>query len=136
MRLLSAREHSRSELAGKLRSRGFPNEAVEPILDDLVVRGLLSDERFVEQFVASRIGRGAGPVRIGAELRQRGVGDQLIGRYLDQDPELWMQQLRQVHDRKYGDGLPQDRKEQARRTRFLLQRGFIGEQIRRLLRRD
>ena len=101
-----------------------------------MARGLLSDERFAEEFVGSRMRRGVGPVRIGAELRQRGVSDELIGRYLDQDPELWMDRLRQVHDRKYGSGPPQDRKEQARRARFLLQRGFTGEQIRDLLRQD
>ena len=101
-----------------------------------MARGLLSDQRFAEQFVASRIHHGAGPVRIGAELRQRGVSDELIRRYLDQDPELWMARLRQVHDRKYGSGPPGERKEQARRTRFLLQRGFTGEQIRDLLRQD
>jgi len=101
-----------------------------------VAQGLLSDQRFAEQFVASRVDRGAGPVRIGVELRQRGVSDALIRRYLDQDPELWRDRLRQVHDRKYGSGLPQDRREQARRARFLLQRGFTGEQIRDLLRQD
>ena len=47
-----------------------------------------------------------------------------------------MRHLREVHDRKYGSGLPQDYKEQARRARFLSQRGFTGEQIRDLLRQD
>jgi len=86
--------------------------------------------------VASRLSRGVGPERIGAELRQRGISDQLIGRHLDQAAEFWMRHLRQVHDRKYGSDLPRDRKEQARRARFLLQRGFSVQQIRDLLRED
>jgi regulatory protein len=136
VRLLRGREHSRAELAAKLRSRGLVEQDIGATLDDLVARGLLSDRRFVEQFVASRMSRGAGPMRIGAELRRRGVSDELIERYLERDPELWMRQLRQVYDRKYGSLPPRDRKEQARRARFLQQRGFTGEQIWSLLGRD
>ena len=106
------------------------------MLDALSRQRLLSDERFAEQYLNYRRQRGYGPLRIRAELRERGVDEALIETYLDEGDEDWMACLRQAHDKKYGDTLPQDFKEQARRSRFLIYRGFSGEQVRRLLRQD
>ena len=134
MRLLAGREHSRAELIAKLARRGFDAEALERVLDNLAERGLQSDARFAEQFVATRMRRGSGPLRIRAELRQRGIADDLVARQLDIDPEVWLHHLRQVHERKYGGTAPSDRNDLARRIRFLESRGFPGELIQRLLR--
>ena len=129
------REHSRRELAAKLRARGFEPPDVERALEELEGQGLQSDDRFAESFVASRRRRGSGPMRIRAELRDRGVCDSLIERHLDSDPELWGELMRNVHDRKYGPEPPQDVREWARRARFLEHRGFPIDQVRRFLRR-
>ena len=134
MRLLAGREHSRSELIAKLARRGFGAEELKPVLEDLVERGLQSDARFAEQFVAARVRRGSGPLRIRAELRRRGVAEELIARELESDPEVWLERLRAVHERKFGTAPPGDRKDLARRIRFLESRGFNGELIQRLLR--
>ena len=134
VRLLASREHSRAELAAKLAHKGFAADALEQVLDDLAGRGLQSDARFTEQFVAARMRRGSGPLKIRAELRQRGVAEELIARELDIDPEVWLERLRLVHERKFGSAPPSDRKDMARRIRFLESRGFSGELIQRLLR--
>jgi regulatory protein len=97
---------------------------------------LQSDERFAEQYVNSRRQRGYGPLRIQAELREKGVDDGLIAANVDERNEGWMVCLRQVHDKKYGGTLPGNFKEQARRSRFLAYRGFAGEQIQRFFRDD
>ena len=95
--------------------------------------GLLDDQRFTEVFVRSRQSRGQGPLRIRAELRQRGVDESVIDAHLDEGASDWQQCLRSAHDGKYGNQLPSDFKERARRARFLEYRGFSAEQIRRLL---
>ncbi len=134
MRLLAGREHSRAELIAKLARRGFDADELARVLEDLAERGLQSDARFAEQFVAARMRRGSGPLRIRAELRQRGIAEDLIASELDIDPEVWLAGLRRVHERKYGSSPPGDRKDLARRIRFLESRGFPGELIQRLLR--
>jgi len=130
VRLLAGREHSRAELWRKLRARSYDSEAVDKVLDDLIQQRLLSDERFTEQYLASRQRRGFGPVRIKGELRERGVNDELIRSHLNEYDEDWMETLRQTHDKKFGAELPDSMKEKARRVRFLEYRGFTGEQIR------
>ena len=45
-----------------------------------------------------------------------------------------LERLRAVHERKFGTAPPGDRKDLARRIRFLESRGFNGELIQRLLR--
>ncbi len=133
MRLLTAREHSRKELYGKLAARGYTEDDIEQVLDDLAQRGLQSDDRFCEGYIEIRVRKGNGPLRIRAELRERGISDSLIDAMLEHYASDWPGILRRVHDSKYGAESPGDQKEMARRARFLEYRGFPGELIGRLL---
>ncbi len=133
VRLLAAREHSRQELLGKLAGRGFAHEKIEPVLETLTRRGLQSDARFAESYIEGRVRKGNGPLRIRAELRERGIDESLIAASLERYAEQWREEMRRVHDRKYGAEPPRDRKELARRARFLEYRGFPGELIGELL---
>ena len=133
MRLLAGREHSRSELRSKLCARAFDPDRVNAVLERLAASGLLSDARFTEQFVLSRRKRGLGPIRIRAELLQRGIDPPLIARWLDEDSDEWLDLLREVHHKKFGSTASHDPREIARRARFLQYRGFGSEQVRRFL---
>ena len=124
VRLLARREHSRRELRLKLEARGFDAAAITPALDELERQGLLSEARFVESYVRSRREKGFGPLRIGAELREKGVSGALIDRHLDPDDPEWLSRARALHARRYPEGVTGDRKELARRLRFLTGRGF------------
>ena len=131
--LLAVREHSRKELLGKLAARGYAREQIEPVLEGLARKGLQSDARFTESYIEGRVRRGSGPLRIRAELRQRGIDDSLIGACLEPYGGQWREEMRRVHDNKYGAAPPTNRKELARRARFLEYRGFPGELIGQLL---
>jgi len=132
--LLAAREHTRAELRRKLGGRREATpEAVEAVLDALAARGLQSDARYAEQYLAMRVARGYGPVRIRAELRERGVESALIDDWLDERDPAWRERLRAVACKRFGAAAPADYKERARRARFLEQRGFGTELIRREL---
>ena len=133
IRLLTTREHSRKELLGKLTNRGFDCEQVETVLDALALQGLQSDTRFTEQYIEGRVRKGSGPVRIRAELRERGVDDNQIDTCLEPYAELWMERLRRVHEQKYGASAIGDRKELARQARFLEYRGFPTDLIAKFL---
>ena len=133
IRLLAMREHSQAELQHKLVERGFNALAVAQTLQELKAENLLSDERFTEAFVLSRRERGSGPVKIQAELQQRGIDTTLISRYLDfRDPE-WLELAEQARQKKYGRARPDEYALKMQQARFLANRGFNHEQIRRVL---
>lgn len=140
VRLLAVREHSVRELRRKLRraraSDSADDAAVEAVLEDLQRDGLLSEERFVEAFVRSRLGRGQGPAKIRAGLMERGVPRELVDDALDrpdQDAEFWRDRARTAQNRRFGAGPPADRADWAKRARFLSARGFGAEVIYRTL---
>ncbi len=105
---------------------------IEQLLSQLINDNLLNDERFAESFIRSRQAKGQGPVKIRHELQNRGLTAELIDDYLDDSWELWQETLENVRQKKFGAQLPKDYKEQAKQSRFLYQRGFGPEMIRRL----
>jgi regulatory protein len=79
LRLLTARARTRSELAGQLAKRGYPEDVSELVLDRLAHVGLVDDEDFAEQWVRSRRrNAGKGKRALAAELRTRGVDNDVI----------------------------------------------------------
>lgn len=133
MRLLARREHSRFELAMKLRQRRLDASAVEPVLDEFEQEGWLSDERFAEVYGRQRLELGYGPLRILSELQQRGV-DQAPTVIRDQSEEAWQELAVQVRARRFGLGdIRDDWDERVRQARFLTRRGFTGEQVEKAL---
>jgi len=136
MDLLARREHAHQELAAKLRSRGMPADLVESVLDDLTREDLLSDARFAEAFIASRVGRGQGPVRIRMELEQKGIAAEAIESALDHAAPDWMELAAAARRKRFGRAPPGDFRERARQARFLQYRGFAPEHISRALGED
>jgi len=130
VRLLAPREHSRLELRRKLLQRDHAPEIVEEALSRLQQQGLLSDERFVEQYIAMRRKKGYGPLRIRQELRERGINDTMIHAWLDARDDEWLVSMKQVVQKKFSVLVDAGYKEQARLARFLEYRGFPGEMIR------
>lgn len=140
MRLLAGREHSKKELLQKLTVKGFAKERIEPVLDELAVKNWQSDARYAESYARSRILKGYGPAYIAYELRQHGID---LGNTplfdLDALAESvaggWRPLLQQVYRKKYSDGSIPNRNEWAKRSRFLLQRGFTHVMIADLLKK-
>jgi len=132
MGYLARREHSKEELHQKLVQKGFPQRLVDNVIADFCDRGLQSDARFVEVFARNRLAKGHGLYRIRQELRQRGIDEGEISALASLD---WDDQIERVYARKFGDSPPCSLRERMTRERFLLGRGFSGEQIRYLFRR-
>ena len=131
--MLARREHARRELAFKLAASGAGADVIERVLDVLESQGLLSEERFTEQYVGSRRSRGHGPRRIREELRRRGVDDAAASEAVGEDDEFWSEQASQARFKRFGEAAPADYREWARQARFLERRGFTTEQIRSAL---
>jgi len=129
LRLLARREHSHQELVLKLAAKGFQIQDVTGVIDRLAEKGLQSDLRFAESFTRYRISRGQGPLRIRAELQQRGVGNELITTALDSEGVNWLELAKEQRCKRFGQSIPETTAEQARQQRFLHQRGFSSEHV-------
>ncbi len=125
--LLARREHSRMELTRKLELKGYATVVVGQVLLSLEEDGYLSDARFAEVYVRVRSERGYGPMRIRAELRERGVADAIIATSLAPYQDAWLTQLERIRAKRFGRA--GDFTERARQTRFFQARGFTMEQI-------
>lgn len=131
-RLLARREHSRRELETKLVRKGWDAGQVAEIVARFAETGLQSDTRFAESYARNRAERGYGPLRIRAELNERGI-DKADARAALEDLDAdWTENARAWYRRKYGDSPPEDQREKARRLQALGRRGFAHEHLRGL----
>jgi regulatory protein len=132
LRLLARREHSRDELARKLSPYAESREALETVLDFLVSKKSLSNERFAE-VRANWLARKYGAAKIRQDLTSKGVAVELADRVTSDLEE--MDKARAILARKYSAPAT-TREERAKRARFLRGRGFSGDVIRGLVLRD
>lgn len=121
--MLTRREHARLELKQKLQQKDFDEGEIAQVIDTLVEQGYQSDERFTEAFIRLRHQQGKGPLKIAAELKQRGI------EHFDLSVFDFFELAGQVREKKFGSALPDNYNERAKQQRFLLSRGFSFEQI-------
>ena len=133
VRLLSRRDHSVLELKRKLELRGFPRDEIDDVLEDLIKRDYLSDERFCESYIHIRKQKGFGPLRIGVELNERGVDETVYHDYLQSYSDAWIDVLERIYQTKYRGKPIKDFQEKAKRIRFLQYRGFTLDNIHKVL---
>ena len=127
--LLARRDFAIGELRSRLTDDGFPADAIEPVIADLLAAGTLDDARFAASYVTYHAGRGQGPRRISMELAERGVDEALIEQALAAGPD-WKALAREVRVRRFGPEAPRDWAEKARQARFLQYRGFSSDHMR------
>lgn len=96
MDLLARREHSVKELVRKLSERFEDDDLINKVIQQLTEDNLVSNSRFAEMYVRSRIGRHCGQVRIENDLRERGVSDHLIAAALEEAGQDWFQLIREL----------------------------------------
>jgi regulatory protein len=129
LRLLARREHSQQELLNKLALRGFDRDDAQPVIDELAEQGWQDDLRYAETYARFRIQKGYGPIRVRHELKQNGIAAFDLEGIVQEEAGSWMALLEQVYSKKYTDNTVLNRNEWAKRSRFLLHRGFSGAMI-------
>ena len=127
LRLLARREYGRLELRDKLLRAGYDAGDVALALDALVAAGYQDDARYAEMLTRTRVRQGHGPLRLRQDLQRAGV-EPVADTEID-----WLVQAKAVYQKRFGDTVPADAKDYARRVRFLAGRGFTGDIIRRVL---
>jgi regulatory protein len=134
LRLLARREHTRLELARKLRPHVEDPAQLLALLDDFTARGWLSEQRAVDQLLNAKRGR-FGAARIRQALLDRGVAEDLIAPALARLRETELDAARTVWTKKFGSA-PRTAAERARQVRFLQSRGFSLDLAMRIARRE
>lgn len=129
LRYLVRREHSRAELARKLAPHAASPADLDAILDQLLSRKQLSDERFAEERARS-LSRKFGSARIVRDLKSKGVEESVAERAASGENDL--EKARAILARKYR-APARSREETAKRARFLQGRGFTYDTIKRAL---
>ncbi|MFO8141083.1 MAG: regulatory protein RecX [Marinobacter sp.] len=133
LRLLARREHSRYELALKLRQRQIDVEVIEAVLDEYENEGWLDDHRFADVYARQRMDSGYGPLKVLAELQQRGVNHRpdCLAEASDDD---WCWRAIRLREKRFGLGcVDNDLPEKLRQARFLNRRGFSALHVERAL---
>ena len=139
VRILAMRDHSEQELRRKLAApvmgKNGPEEIdatpedYDKVIAWCIESRYLDDDRFVQQFIASRSRKGYGPARVRQELGQKGISREAIERAMRECEIDWAQLARDHAIRKYGEPLPVDFAEKVKVQRFLLYRGYLMEDI-------
>ena len=133
LRYLSAREHSRLELARKLTRHIQEGDDLDQLLDWLVAQKFLSDARFAESLVNRRAAR-FGSSRILSELQSHGLEDEDVSPLRISLLEDENERAFQVWEKKFGVAAA-SHEERAKQMRFLQQRGFSNSAIQYVIKR-
>ena len=131
LRYLSRREYACEELRRKLEQRGVEGSTAEAVVIDLAEQNLVSDERFAESWARVRVQKGYGPMRIRADLRQKGVSDTVIAGVLTNHEDGWYDLALDWARRKHRGEF--DEKARARLYRAGMNRGFSHDQVMRAI---
>ena len=126
VRYLTRREYGIEELRQKLLQRGSDKEIAEKVVSGLVDENLVSDQRFTEMYVRTRMRRLFGPLKIRGELRSRGISDFLIAQELSFEQETWFENASQWAEKRCHGEL--DYAGRVKLYRALMNRGFTHEQ--------
>ena len=62
---------------------------------------LLSEQRFVEEYIHSRTAKGDGPLKIRRDLTRRGVDSGLVDDRLSQDAQYWIERARLLVSKRF-----------------------------------
>ncbi len=139
-RYLAGRAHSEKELRTKLIQKGYEQAIVEEVLSDLKGQKLVDDEAFALSFVRSRmVNRPAGEILLRRELWQKGVGEEIVEKavqeaYRDKDQVEVAKELAKKRASRYQD--LEDWKRKKRLADFLLRRGFEWEVVKEAIEKE
>lgn len=134
LELLGIREHSRQELKRKLIARFHNSEPeIELCLKELQSEDYLSDKRFTQLFIESRLNnKRVGPFKIVADLQQRGIDRDTAHSIMDElaDEEFWLSKIKDNLEELCKGNKKNNRQALGQK---LFQRGFAYELINQAL---
>ena len=131
--LVSRREHSCYELIQKLNKR-FPETMpiIEDVVQKLVTKNILNDERFAEMYLNSRARKGFGPKKIEMELHSKKIDSSFIATAIA-EYDNWAENAENELLKKFKGIKPNDFNSKMKQKQFLFNRGFSTQIIEQIL---
>ncbi len=131
LRSLTYRGRSAAELTAFLVGKGYEEEIVARVLEEMARLRYVDDHRLAREIIGRRLQQGYGPIRIGRELVNKGFDKHLIEQLL---PVLYpreeehSQAARCLEKKVKREGKPENHRQLGRWVNFLRRRGF-SEQV-------
>jgi len=136
VRLLVRREYCSVEIRQKLRTRDVDDAVIVFVIEKLKDDGYLSDSRFAEMYLSSRLDKGEAPWLAAQRAKQKGADEACVQLALeelmqDYDAEAVVRGLLAMRD---PAGFRfEDERVWQRQARFLRNKGFATDIVLRLL---
>ena len=137
LRILTGRDHSKSELIRKLKQRGFKPEDIEKAVSECERLDYINDERTSRIYINQMIRKGHGLNRIRHEMNKKGLRGQRIQNILceiesDIDEAQGAERILEKNIKRF-DREGNLKKRRDKIYRFLYARGFSPDTIRKLI---
>ena len=135
-RLLAQREYCTFQIQQKLIGREVDDEIIKVVIAQLKQDGYLSDLRYAEAYLRSRLDKGEAPWLAAKRAKQKGADDVSVQAVLDEltvdyDAEITARELLQSRD---PEGFRfEDERVWQRQARFLQNKGFGTDIVLRVL---
>ena len=127
--LLAMREHTKKELKEKLRNKGFKDNEIEEALAKLEKEGAISNARFIEMFIRSRIKKGDSAALIRLKLKDKGISGEDIDNAIDE--LINSDEYKEMVKRVVKEAL--SKKEMNKAVQGLVRKGFKTSEIKEAL---
>ncbi len=139
LRILTGRDHSKSELIRKLKQRGFKSEDIEKAVSECERLDYINDERTARVYINQMIRKGHGLNRIRHEMNKKGLRGQRIQNILseiesDIDEAEGAERILKKNVKRF-EREPDLKKRRDKIYRFLYARGFSQDTIRKLIKK-
>jgi len=137
LRILTGRDHFKSELIHKLKQRGFAADDIEKAVTECERLNYINDERSARIYVEQLVRKGYGLKRIDYEMNNKGLKGERIRNIISEsvssaDELEGARRILNKNSRRFER--EQDLKKRRDKIyRFLYARGFLPETIRKLM---
>ena len=132
LRWLARREYAGQEMRARLLASGYSEYLVEQTLSELTDERYLSDERYIEMLLRTRVQSCFGPIRVYKDAAKFGLED-IMQRQVEESALDWREIASTAHNKRYRGDRPRDYNEWCKQARFLQSRGFNTDQVRFVL---
>lgn len=137
MNLLQKRDYTSGQLRDKLREGFYSDSMIDEAIAYVTYYHYLDDERYVRDYITYHMSMRSRS-RIITDLLSKGLSRDFIipiveELYAEEDPDLQLDQIRQLMVKKHFDPDSADFKERQKMTAFLLRRGFSMSDIRKVI---
>lgn len=132
---LGRQEYSIAKFTKKLSDNHASDEQIQSIVDEFCQHNWLSEQRYCEGFVRSRISKGQGKIRIINDGRGHQLDSDILTEAINSQSVDWFELALSTYERRYGQKpvanihAKEHTKEKAKRLRFMQYRGFTMDQI-------